>query len=192
MISTAAGSSPWLTTVRDRCGSSRANVPAGASISRPSTTRLGEPSSTRNTSSWSRSVSSCSGIRSPGGISTRFTPNESTPSERRTSSQLPLRSRSSRRRMVTPSRSMGASLAKQQALDHVGVLGAAEEEALCGVAAVELQVVELVAGLDALGGDGQAERVAEIDHGVDDRDVLARVRDAAHEGAVDLHAVDRE
>ena len=49
------------------------------------------------TSSWSRSVSSCSGIRSPGGISTRFMPNAESPSERRASSQLPVRSRSSRR-----------------------------------------------------------------------------------------------
>src|SRR5687768_16447650 len=110
MISTEAGSSPRLTTVRVSCGSSRANVPAGVSISRPSTTRLGDPLRIRKTSSWSRSVSSCSGIRSPGGISTRFIPNADSPSERRASSQLPVRSRSSRFRIVTPSKSMAASL----------------------------------------------------------------------------------
>jgi hypothetical protein len=81
---------------------------------------------------------------------------------------------------------------EQQPLDDVRVLRAAEEEALGGVAARALEVPELLGGLDALGGHRQAERVPELDHGADDRDVLGAVRQAADERAVDLHAVDGE
>src|SRR5437588_9293775 len=59
-------------------------------------TSVGVPLRTKNISSWSRPVSSCSGICSPGGRSTRFTPNDCTPSARRTRVQLPVFSQSSR------------------------------------------------------------------------------------------------
>ena len=88
-ISTCATASPSLRTVRTRSGSSRANDPGRSGWSVPSIDEVGLPSSTRNSSSWARSVSSCSGIDSPGGSSTSLMPNELTPSERRTSTHLP-------------------------------------------------------------------------------------------------------
>ena len=69
-------------------GSSRAKDPVRSWWSTPSTTSVASPSSTRNTSSCPRSVSSCSGMLSPGGSSTTLSPNDSTPSDRRTSTHL--------------------------------------------------------------------------------------------------------
>ena len=74
--------------------------------------------------------------------------------------------------MVTPSRSMTGETNAAGAID-IRMLRAAEEEALGGVAARALEVAELLGGLDALGDHRQPEAWAELDHRVDDRDVLA-------------------
>ena len=88
-MSTRATASPSFRTVRFGSGSSRANEPGRSACSAPSATSVGVPSSTRKSSSCPRSVSSCSGIESPGGSSTALMPNEPTPSERRTSTHFP-------------------------------------------------------------------------------------------------------
>ena len=84
----------------------------------------------------------------------------------------------------------GAEVVREQLLDYLRRLGAIEQEALGGVAAGRLEVAELLSGLDALGGDRQLQRVPELDHRVDDRDVLLVVGKPAHERPVDLDAVD--
>ena len=192
MISTAAGSSPWLTTVRDSCGSSRANVPAGRLDLAPVDDQarraleheedlllvavglvvLGDPLAGRDLDQVHAE---------------RLEP-ERAADEQPVAGALEILAAADGDALEVHD----ATRLTQQARDDVRVLRAAEEEALGGVAAGGLQVAELLVGLDALGGHRQPERVPELDHGVDDRHVLARVRDAAHERAVDLHAVDRE
>ena len=88
--------------------------------------------------------------------------------------------------------SAGDESVRQQLLDDLRWLGTVEEESLRGIAAGRLEVAELVGGLDALGGDRQLERVAELDHRVDDRHVLLVVGQAAYERPVNLDAVDGE
>ena len=68
-----------------------------------------------NTSSWSVSVSSCSGIVSPGGSSTTFIPNDWRPSERRASAHFGNgRSKSLRCTIVKP------GIASSLRSDHSG------------------------------------------------------------------------
>src|ERR671918_1471905 len=110
MMRMLATSAPVLTTVRRCGGSTRAKVPAGAGCSSPSTTIAASPERTTKTSSWSRSVSSCSGMRSPGSISTTFIPKDLSPMERRASDHFPDRSRSSRCLTVKPLSSVTARL----------------------------------------------------------------------------------
>ena len=67
------------------------------------------------------------------------------------------------------------------------------EEVALGLVAVERdQRDELLLGLDAFGGDAQAERVGQTDDRRDDRGVAGIGAEAAHERTVDLHGVDRE
>ncbi len=64
---------------------------------------------------------------------------------------------------------IGAALGFQQA-DDLGVgTGLAEQKALALVAAFGAQAAQLGFGLDAFGGDGDAEALAEADDGADDR-----------------------
>src|SRR6185436_538151 len=60
------------------------------------------------------------------------------------------------------------------------------------VAPEALELLALVLGLDALGDDGEAEVMAELDGGAHDGGVAAIGFHAAHESAVDLELVHRE
>src|SRR5439155_5353316 len=85
-----------------------------------------------------------------------------------------------------------AALRRQQA-DDLGV-GArlAEQEALAFVAAFGPEAAQLGFGLDALGGDDDAEAFAEADDGTDDRLRLAVGAEIADEGLIDLDLVEGE
>ena len=61
-ISSVTGCSLSFRTVRRSGGATRTNVPLGAGCSSPSITITASPSRTTKTSSWSRSISLCSGI----------------------------------------------------------------------------------------------------------------------------------
>ena len=77
-------------------------------------------------------------------------------------------------------------------LDQLGGARAAEQVALATVAADLAQARQLQRGLDALGDHRQAEGVAELDDGLDDRRVLGVDAQAVDERAVDLDRLDRE
>ena len=75
----------------------------------------------------------------------------------------------------------------------VGCLeGAAEVEALSGVASLVLEPQELVDRLDALGHGLEAQRAAELDQRVDERGAGPVRGGSEHEGPVDLDDVHGE
>jgi hypothetical protein len=69
---------------------------------------------------------------------------------------------------------------------------AAEQKALALVAAFGAQAAQFGFGLDAFGGDGDAETLAEADDRADDRLGVGVGAEIAHEGLVDLDLVERE
>ena len=68
----------------------------------------------------------------------------------------------------------------------------AEQEALHLGAALGPQLRELLHGLDALGGNANAEFAREVDRGPDDGQRIAFLPKVAHEGFVDLQLVERK
>ena len=66
----------------------------------------------------------------------------------------------------------------------------AEQIALDGVAAEVAHALEILGGLDALGGDDHAEALGELDDRLDDRDILRPRAGFADEAAVDLQFVE--
>jgi hypothetical protein len=68
----------------------------------------------------------------------------------------------------------------------------AEEKALSTVAPQLDEALELTGPLDALGGDRQAERVSELDHGRDDRGAVFGPVNGTYQGSVYLHLTDRQ
>src|SRR5882757_10701936 len=84
------------------------------------------------------------------------------------------------------------ALGPQQA-DDLGVRpGAAEQKALALVAAFGAQAAQFGFGLDALGGDGDAEPDAEADDRTHDRLRVGVRTEVAHERLVDLDLVERK
>ena len=84
------------------------------------------------------------------------------------------------KRWCTRARTIGAGLRMREVV------------ALAEVAAECPELGELVGGLDALGGDREAERVAELHDGRHDRGAFGVAAEALDERAVDLQRVHRE
>src|SRR5580704_10872131 len=76
--------------------------------------------------------------------------------------------------------------------DFLERLRPAEQIALHLDAAFGAQDLELLLGLDALGGGDHAETRAEPRHRADDGDAIVFLAELADEGAVDLDLVERE
>ena len=91
-----------------------------------------------------------------------------------------------------PHGSSGLTQALQLADDVLHRHRPAEVEALAGVAAHLDQRQPLLGGLHALGDHPEVELAAQVDDGPDDRRGLLRLGHLRHEGAVDLHLVDRD
>ena len=64
-------------------------------------------------------------------------------------------------------------------------------EALHFVAGVQAQAGELLGRFHAFGGDGDAQRTAEVAEGLHDGPVVAAAGELGDEAAVDLDAVER-
>src|SRR5829696_1982589 len=77
-------------------------------------------------------------------------------------------------------------------LDDGSRTGASEEVALTAVAAHRAEARQLQWRLQALGDDGDAERVPEVDDRLDDRRVLGVEAEPGDEAAIDLDRLDRE
>ena len=84
------------------------------------------------------------------------------------------------------------ALADPFGLDDGRRAGATEEVALAAIAAHRPQPRQLQRRLQPLGDDGDAEGVAEVDDGLDDRRVLGVEAEPGDEATVDLDRLDRE
>ncbi len=86
----------------------------------------------------------------------------------------------------------GAGAPVEQVAELLGPHRVGEQEALAEVAVLALELLELGGQLDPLTEGLQAERLAELDEGSDERGGFAGVVDPADERLVDLQRVDRE
>src|SRR5205807_9671792 len=91
-----------------------------------------------------------------------------------------------------PPRGLALGAGSQQLPDRLGGPRAGEVEALADVTAERLELIELLAGLDAVGDRDEPERMRHVDHGGDDRRVFGLVAELAHERAVHLQDVERK
>ena len=80
----------------------------------------------------------------------------------------------------------------QETADGLHVEWPCKEESLASVDVLGGELRTLVVVLDALGDGFEPERLAQLDHGVDERHRLGSVGDPRHEGSVDLQHVDGE
>ena len=77
-------------------------------------------------------------------------------------------------------------------LELVDIERPCEQESLCEVASLTLQLEDLAVVFDTLGQRLQAECLAQLDERVGERVRLARARQVGDEGAVDLQRVNGE
>ena len=85
---------------------------------------------------------------------------------------------------------MAAALSLDELCELVGGFWPADQVALCDVAAMAGEPLELRFGFDTFGDDGDAEGVREVNGAADDLVVLLVGWDARDEAAVELDLLD--